>query len=325
MKTCPYRPQARARAAAIAAVTGWGLLISQFAPPAVAAPPASAVPDTLPNLRELIRQADFVGFILGSPLISNPAGPWKQGISVERADPIQGKFERNPAINNQFPWVHAGYDNVTGEPTYPTRFAGKGEYLIFLRYIPDSKGGRQGEYATLAAFRVDYRPNRTSGQIVGAIRVSTSHSPALLLRPYRTHPIPPPMQEMSVAEVRMTLQCLTANPKSQNSLVLDSTQRLEKLLRISATTEPQGEPSYEIRLQEVQSLAATIAPGTTREDIDRVFPQEDGGVSDSRATRYYLGSEVMVEVPYDQTGGNWKPENRVTGPVKVYRSSMHTD
>jgi len=68
-----------------------------------------------------------------------------------------------------------------------------------------------------------------------------------------------------------------------------------------------------------------IKQGTTRADMRKMFPQEDGGLSGPGSTRYYFGSEVMVEAPYDQTGGAWKPQNKVNGPIKVYRSLMHMD
>ena len=29
--------------------------------------------------------------------------------------------------------------------------------------------------------------------------------------------------------------------------------------------------------------------------------------------------------PHDQIGGAWKPQNKVNGPIKVYRSLMHMD
>ena len=39
--------------------------------------------------------------------------------------------------------------------------------------------------------------------------------------------------------------------------------------------------------------------------------------------RYYFGSEVMIDVPYDTNGGPFQPENKVNGPLRVYRSMMH--
>jgi hypothetical protein len=49
------------------------------------------------------------------------------------------------------------------------------------------------------------------------------------------------------------------------------------------------------------------------------------GFQDRSSTQYFFGSEVMVEAPYDQTGGAWKPQNKVNGPIKVYRSLKHVD
>jgi hypothetical protein len=59
--------------------------------------------------------------------------------------------------------------------------------------------------------------------------------------------------------------------------------------------------------------------------VNKLFPHEDGGLSGPRATRYYAGDEVMVEVYYDQTGGNWKPENRVTDSPHIYRARQAMD
>jgi hypothetical protein len=82
---------------------------------------------------------------------------------------------------------------------------------------------------------------------------------------------------------------------------------------------------HRIRLLEAQRLAAAVRMNTARKDVEKTFPQKDGGLSGPGSTRYYLGSEVMVEVPFDQTGGAWSRENRVNGPLKVYRSRMHID
>jgi hypothetical protein len=68
-----------------------------------------------------------------------------------------------------------------------------------------------------------------------------------------------------------------------------------------------------------------VMAGATRAQVEQVFTRPDGGISGPHASRYYMGDEVMVEVPYDQTGGAWKPTNRVTGPVKVYKSMFHAD
>ncbi|MES2462375.1 MAG: hypothetical protein V4671_17465 [Armatimonadota bacterium] len=81
---------------------------------------------------------------------------------------------------------------------------------------------------------------------------------------------------------------------------------------------------HEIRIRKVRARAAAIKPGTKRAAVEKIFLRQDGGVSVPSSTRYYEGSEIMVEVRYDQSGGRWKPQNRVNGALRVYRSSFHT-
>ena len=84
-------------------------------------------------------------------------------------------------------------------------------------------------------------------------------------------------------------------------------------------------PTFEERRGEVQKRVAQIRIGMTRSKVEKIFKQRDGGINGSSSTRYYEGAEVMVEVPYDRTGGAWSPQNRVNGPVIVYRSHQAFD
>jgi hypothetical protein len=79
------------------------------------------------------------------------------------------------------------------------------------------------------------------------------------------------------------------------------------------------------RLAETRRQATRIKIGTSRAQIERLFPSQDGGLMASVVTRYYVGNGVMVDVPYDQRGGPWKAQNRVRGPLRVYLSSFHSD
>lgn len=79
------------------------------------------------------------------------------------------------------------------------------------------------------------------------------------------------------------------------------------------------------RMALAQKLAGAITPNTTRADVEKIFPQSDGGLVSSERGRYYFGSEIMVDVPYDANGGPFQPENRVNGPLRVYHDSMHSD
>jgi hypothetical protein len=79
---------------------------------------------------------------------------------------------------------------------------------------------------------------------------------------------------------------------------------------------------HKARFAEVTARAAKIKVGMTRAEVQMIFTRQDGGLSGA-ASRYYEDPEVKIEVPYDQTGGAWKPENKVTGPVRVYRERFH--
>lgn len=79
------------------------------------------------------------------------------------------------------------------------------------------------------------------------------------------------------------------------------------------------------RLAEMQRKAKRLAVGMTRAEVEKVFHERDGGLQGATTTRYYEESEIMIEVPFDQTGGSWSPANRVTGPARLYRGPRHID
>lgn len=81
--------------------------------------------------------------------------------------------------------------------------------------------------------------------------------------------------------------------------------------------------THEMQMRRANAIAARITPGMTRRDVGMVFPQEDGGLVSSSLGRYYLGAEVMADVPFGQAEGAFKPINEVTGPIRLYRSGMH--
>jgi hypothetical protein len=104
---------------------------------------------------------------------------------------------------------------------------------------------------------------------------------------------------------------------------------LDQLLTVAALSPDslatRAPATFEQRFVHIAPLAAGIRVGTRRADVEKVFRQRDGGLSVPSRQRYYAGSEVMVEAPFDETGGRWSSENRVTGPLRVWRSSMHFD
>ncbi|SRR5258706_3831295 len=73
-----------------------------------------------------------------------------------------------------------------------------------------------------------------------------------------------------------------------------------------------------------ESVVAKIQPGLTRAGVETWLNDRDGGPQGTDSTRYYIHPDIIVEVPYDQTGGTWTPENRVSAPVRIIRRSRST-
>lgn len=161
-------------------------------------------------------------------------------------------------------------------------------------------------WATTAAFAIEYRPD-SAGTVVGMLYGGDQDRIA-----------------MSVGEVRMLLRHIVSGER-----IGSDAERLDGLLSAATVSRASliaREPvTFEQRFEQVKSLAGGIRPGTRRADVEKVFPVQDGGISGKGRSRYYAGSEVMVEAPFDQEGGPRNAENRVTGPLRVYRSRMHFD
>lgn len=252
------------------------------------------------SITELLRWSDYVGFVIAAPMVSAPQSQWKQRLFLYSIDSLKGELNRDP-VSKQFPWVYAAQ---AGPTKYSTWLSQKAEYLVFLRYQEvDSKM----VLATIAAFPVEYRPDE-AGRVAG--RVCAGHAKG---------------KTLDAQKARNAIQILIKGGHLSNEKrkALDSFLRAA-VLPEGVSSQPASVP-FEVRFREAKKVAASVRIGTTRKDIEKIFPQEDGGTSGPGSTRYYLGSEVMVEVPFDQTAGAWKQENKVNGPVKVYRSLMHLD
>ena len=89
------------------------------------------------------------------------------------------------------------------------------------------------------------------------------------------------------------------------------------------STEPA--PTYEEHASKVADKVSVINTGMTRKAVEAILNQHDGGLTTSSVGRYYEGWEVMVEVPYDQTGDPGAAENRVNGGVRIYRARPSFD
>jgi hypothetical protein len=260
--------------------------------------PKGAAATPLPDVAQLIRESDFIGFVTGSPWISDPTGEWRRLVFPMQVDSIKGVFERN--TDGQYPWVSADRVSVSG---YPTAFSRSGTSLVFLRR---ETGNGKETWTTTAAFPVNYRLNE-DGQIVGTLWSGSNG------------------EEMSALQIRTVLE-----QALQGSAPSAELQLLDRRFRQAAASQcaPDGSlksVSPEGRLREVQRLAPGIKVGTTRADVEKMFPELNGGLCDVGIGCYYVEPEVRVDVPYDDTGGFWSPANKVVGPVKVYQGSPLLD
>jgi hypothetical protein len=242
------------------------------------------------NIRELVRQADFAGFVEASPGASGTAGEWRQGVLISAVENIESKLPRHPAIlSDHFP-----------PSSYPTWFPEAGKYLVFLKR--EIRDGRE-IWQTLAAFRVYYSPD-PRGKIVGAVFGGITDR-----------------ESIRETDVRTLLKQVASGDASE-----PDTRSLDNALRrataAAAAPEFRKTPSYEARLAEAQGLAAAIRVGTSRTDVEKIFRVKNGGLTVLNGpfpTSYYFGSEVTVDVPYEHPDATWSGGDKVSGPIKVYR------
>jgi hypothetical protein len=83
------------------------------------------------------------------------------------------------------------------------------------------------------------------------------------------------------------------------------------------------------RLRQAQTWAADLRPGMTRAEVERRLghPMRDGGITAIDGTRYYLGFDVKIEVPYAraQSTAADASTDRVSGPAVVSRGAYAMD
>ena len=248
---------------------------------------------------ELVRLSDFVGFIRAGSGSVDPGGLWKHRISVTSVEPLKGDLGRGTGTW-RYPFVAADYSAFTG---YPTSVEGIGEYLVFLRR--ESVAGIV-MWVTTAALAIEYAPD-AEGNVVGMLSAGGQDHPA-----------------MSRGEVRAFLRRIVAGEsiRSEDDRFLH--ERLSDIA-LSASLGEREPPTFDERFQQVKALADGIRLGTSRGDVEKVFTRQDGGVTRRNHSRYYAGSEVVVEVPFDEEGGPRNAANRVAGTLRVYRSGPHFD
>jgi hypothetical protein len=256
--------------------------------------------NSLTKSAELLSQSDFAGIIKANPMAYAPQSDWRQFIDLNEVDSLKGNLARD-LRTKEYPWIRADYAGIS---EYPTCFAAVGEYLAFLRV---DKENQEHHWSVIAAFPVEYQPD-DEGRIMGVVIFDKANGKTLGIR-----------------QARLLIQAVASGGAAGQEAV----NVIDPLLQSAISTGPAAvacaPPSHQQCIQQARRLVSKIKQGTIRADIEKMFPQEDGGLMGSGNTRYYLGSEVMVEVPYDRTGGSWNPQNKLNGPIIVYRSLMHRD
>jgi hypothetical protein len=250
-------------------------------------------PELYPDALALLRQSEVVGFVQLEIASADPASEWRQHISIHGLDMLKGTLERHSI-------VMADSFNDRGYPTWFDQQ--RAEYLVFLQR---KMIGGTNTWTTLASFLLMYKPDET-GKVVGFLEGSQS-------------------ERFTRDDIRAHLRNLIKGTSEIDKTAQSLTSLFRDVAHTLSAPDARKPVPYSVRLLEAQRLAASVRMDTFREDIEKIFPQEDGGISGPESTRYYLGSEVMVEVPFDQTGGAWSQENKVNGPPRVYSSRMHLD
>ena len=269
------------------------------------------------SVRQLVRQADFVGVVQTEPPPSEAQGEWKQNVFVflPKVESIKGSLVGSLAGDlggRQFLYIKA---DLMGPAGYPTRFGDWGEYLVFLH---GPGPGSSPRWTTLAAYRVDYHPE----SLGGVFRLGADDAVGLLTSGTALVPSRP---VVTLREAQRWMRRLV----NEQPLASGDEARMNAFFRSSLLSKEASRsravPTRTERLAAAQRLAEAVPLGMTRAQVEKIFPQSDGGAFGPDQWRYYFGSEVMIAVPYDTSGGPFQPENRVNGPLRVYHSMMHYD
>lgn len=248
----------------------------------------------MPGVRELARQSAFVGFVDGNPnaIVTQDA---TQFIYVSFSDTIQGR--RPDEWKDEWKKVSYLYVAPSHRLGYTNRLPERSAALIFAkRGMAHDRPG----WVVIAQFPVRYTPapgKRMLGTIGGGM-----YGP----------------QSLTISEVHQLLPAAIRGNA-------EAARRLDPVLAsISQAVDRLPRPlQHDSLMAETRAIAAQVEPGTPRSEIEKLFPQQDAGLSVSTSARYYREPEVMIEVPYDLNGGAWKPTNRVNGPLRVYRDGYH--
>jgi type II secretory pathway component PulF len=64
-------------------------------------------------------------------------------------------------------------------------------------------------------------------------------------------------------------------------------------------------------------MVTDLAPGRTRLEVEQKFNLRAGETQASNLTHYFVPPDLIYDVPYDNTGGEWSPQNRINGMVML--------
>lgn len=78
-------------------------------------------------------------------------------------------------------------------------------------------------------------------------------------------------------------------------------------------------------MTDFNELKASIKIGMKRAEVEKHLPTRDGGLQESTLTRYVATPRMIVEIPFDSTGGPWSPDNRVLSEIRLSHQEIHLD
>lgn len=284
-------------------------------------------------VESLIGGSDFVGFVQAQAEGTVPDSPWKKRVTVFTASPLKGIMMKDAGFH-EFPSLWGDGPEVMRLPDF---YAEKGEYLVFLREVREKT---RKHWITLAAFRVEYRADIV-GNVVGYMtgdasldrdyRVASATGPIAASfeddanRPRLPRPASEPV-ELTAVRARQCLQTILDGKGDVRNAARTLDRFVVQAVIDNTPAARAQDVTFEQMFRRAQRLAAGVRIGSARADVEKIFPRQDGGLCGPDNTRYVIGAEVMVEVPYD---GTWVTGvysgNRVAGPLRIYRSYGHID
>ncbi len=252
----------------------------------------SPAPTEVTEVEELVRLSDFIGFLRGG-------SPWNSD-EILKIEALKGIYPIAPTPKKIKPYEDPFA--IVRRPFWMPLPDDRQETLIFGRYVREKSSKT---FEVITAFRVasdlDIWGNKT-----------------LVILNSRGQPV------VERSSLKTFLIHLIKGEKPD----ANTFEAFEKSLRIADNgwfARGQAGMTYALRVQQAKELVPQIKTGMTREEVEKILPWQDGGISGPDASRYYFGAQVMIEIPYSTEGGAWKKTNRVVGKPRIYQDRYHTD